>query len=110
MAPRKTAGSKAAGKRRRVQSDDSDVEVLDTVPISPRKKKVTSKAVPSSEQTTYNMLAESDFSAELDAVLQVTASDQNTSAAPLSVVNTPRPRPVRSRTKTEKAKLLAEAT
>ncbi|KAF8867852.1 hypothetical protein BD779DRAFT_1685221 [Infundibulicybe gibba] len=62
MAPRKTASSKAAGKRRQVQSDNSDVKVLNMVPISPRKKKVTSKAVPTSEQTTYNMLAESDFS------------------------------------------------
>ncbi|KAF8875564.1 hypothetical protein BD779DRAFT_1678171 [Infundibulicybe gibba] len=110
MAPRKTAGSKAAGKRRRVQSDDSEVEVLETVPVSPRKKKVNSKAVPASEEAAYNMLAEPDFSAELDAMLQVTASDENASAAPLSVVNTPRPRPVRSRTKTEKAKVLAEAT
>ncbi|KAF8872049.1 hypothetical protein BD779DRAFT_1477799 [Infundibulicybe gibba] len=113
MAPRKAAGSKAAGKRRRVQSDDSDIrvltlarsELLTPVPVSPRKKKATSKTLHASE----DMLAEPDFTAELDAILQVTADGQNVTAAPLSVVNTPRPRPVRSRTKTEKAKLLAGA-
>ncbi|KAF8877033.1 hypothetical protein BD779DRAFT_1475393 [Infundibulicybe gibba] len=115
MAPRKTAGSKAAGKRKRVQSDDSDIriltpspsEVLAPVPITPRKKNATLKALPASEGPVPTTLAEPDFSSELDAMLQVAAGHQDISAAPLTVVNSTRPRPVRSRTKTEKAKLLA---
>ncbi|KAF8881013.1 hypothetical protein BD779DRAFT_1675678 [Infundibulicybe gibba] len=102
MPPRKTAGSKAAGKRRRVQSDNSDIEVLDSV-VSPRKKQVTSKVLPASQEPIYNMLAQPDLTAELDALLDVSPSGQSSSIAP-------RPRPIRSRAKTEKGKLLTESS
>ncbi|KAF8868153.1 hypothetical protein BD779DRAFT_1482274 [Infundibulicybe gibba] len=108
MAPRKTASSKAAGKRRQVQSDNSECEQL------------IFRSAKTGCGPENKLFLDPTFIAELDAVLQVTASDQNTSAAPLSVRHLYSPPNgdfkvhltlcSRSRTKTEKVKLLAEAT
>ncbi|KAF8884362.1 hypothetical protein BD779DRAFT_1787287 [Infundibulicybe gibba] len=101
MPPRKTAGSKVAGKRRRILSDDSDVEVVDAN-VSPRKKQATAKELTTFQEPIFNLLNQPDLSAELDALLDAAPDSQ-------TVGNRPRPRPIRSRTKTEKGKLLTES-